>query len=162
MNYICLLLGYCWDPDHDPCPLYQVLCSACLIGSPSVPWQPYEKSLLSFISLIQTLARVTLGLVPHPIRDGYTRCLANTGCSFIHTCAYQKLRFRIITKYKTDASWAVIIYECSTGWPSVHASVSRFAIHSQNRHWPRGTKLSARWMWSLPFLSLYSGRESNK
>ena len=158
MNYICLVVGYCWDRNHDPLSLHQVLCSAFHTGSPSSPQQPYEKSLLVFISFIQTLARGRPCLVPHPVWDGYTQRLANARCSFIHTRAYQKIRIRIIKRYQMDASWPVIIY----GWPSMHAIVSRSAGSRQHRHWLRGTKLSARWMWTRPFLSLYSGRESHE
>ena len=114
MNYICLVVGY-WDRDHDPLSLHQVLCSAFRTGSPSSPQQPYEKSLLVFISFIQTLARGRPCLVPHPVWDGYTQRLANARCPFIHTCAYQKIRISIIKRYQMDASWPVIIY----GWPSI-------------------------------------------
>lgn len=51
---------------------------------------------------------------------------------------------RIMEKYRIDASWPMIIYGCSTGWPPIHVRVNRSATNSQNRHWLRGRKVMLR------------------
>lgn len=53
-------------------------------------------------------------------------------------------RTRKTEKYRTDASWPMIINGCSTGIPPIHVRIITSATRTQKRNCVRGRKVSPR------------------